>query len=74
MWRYKGLALSKLKRYDEAIAVFEKVLEINETDLGSAELKGLAEMELGNKKGRSRLLRKRLTVILMMPQLGQRKG
>lgn len=48
MWHYKGLALSKLNRYDEAIAAFEKVLEINETDFVAVDLKGFAEMKLGN--------------------------
>jgi tetratricopeptide (TPR) repeat protein/V8-like Glu-specific endopeptidase len=48
LWRYKGLALSKLNRYDEAVAAFEKVLEVNETDFVALDLKGFAQMELGD--------------------------
>ena len=47
MWRYKGLVLSKLNRYSEAISVFQKVLEINETDFVAWDLQGLAQLELG---------------------------
>ncbi len=48
LWRYKGLVLSKLNRYDEAVAAFEKVLEVNETDFVAVDLKGFAQMELGD--------------------------
>lgn len=47
LWRYKGLVLSKLNRYDEAVGAFEKVLEVNETDFVAVDLKGFAQMELG---------------------------
>jgi len=47
LWRYKGLVLSKLNRYDEALGAFEKVLEVNETDFVAVDLKGFAQMELG---------------------------
>lgn len=48
LWRYKGLVLSKLNRYDEAVEAFEKVLEVNETDFVAVDLKGFAQMELGD--------------------------
>ncbi len=48
LWRYKGLVLSKLNRHNEAVAAFEKVLEVNETDFVAVDLKGFAQMELGD--------------------------
>lgn len=47
IWRYKGLVLSKLNRYPEAISVFQKVLEINQADFVTWDLQGLAQLELG---------------------------
>lgn len=47
VWRYKGLVLSKLNRYPEAISVFQKVLEINQADFVTWDLQGLAQLELG---------------------------
>jgi tetratricopeptide (TPR) repeat protein len=48
LWRYKGLVLSKLNRHNDAVAAFEKVLEVNETDFVAVDLKGFALMELGD--------------------------
>ncbi|MBW4495542.1 MAG: tetratricopeptide repeat protein [Oscillatoria princeps RMCB-10] len=51
VWRYKGLMLSKLERYPEAIAAFEKVIqvkeEVKEQDFVAWDLRGLVLLKNG---------------------------